>query len=49
MVQRWIPSIVQSWRPAVPRAHPSHTPLVRIAQARGSEQRFSQTVRKISP
>ena len=47
-MQRCVPSIVQSRIPVVPRAQPSHTPFVRIRQAKGSSLKFSQTIRAIS-
>ena len=33
VVQRWMPSIVQSRKPLTPSAQPSHTPRERIRQA----------------
>ncbi len=33
VVHRWTPSSVQSWKPATPSAHPSHTPFDRIDHA----------------
>ena len=44
VVHRCTPLIVQSWKPATPSAHPSHTPLRRMRHAYGRLRRFSQTI-----
>ena len=48
VVQRCTPDSVQSWKPATPSAHPSHTPLRMIRHTYGRLSRFSQKVRTIS-
>ncbi len=49
MVHRWTPSMVQSWNPATPSAHPSHTPFERTSQAYLRWARLSHTICAISP
>ena len=42
-------SIVQSWKPATPSAHPSHTPFERIFHASTGCFRFSTATLTMSP
>ena len=47
-MQRCVPSSVQSDRPDVPSAQPSHTPSLRIRHANGRSSRLSHTSLSIS-
>ena len=47
-MHRCVPGRVQSERPDVPSAQPSHTPSFRMRHANGSSSRFSHAIFTIS-